>query len=87
VVSAGALIFETGLVVGWIGGVLIPGRRVLPVILAVLVGLASAAAGGAVAIGVFGYAYPVLRCAVCAAVTLLCVGGFTLHERERRLPH
>jgi hypothetical protein len=75
-----------GLVIGGLGGLAVPGRRLLAWASASGLGVGGAFGGGFVGGMVFGSGFSRTRLALAGLFSALLVCGWTLYLRERRLP-
>ena len=75
-----------GLVIGGLGGLAVPGRRVLAWTSATVLGVGGALGGGFVAGLLFGSGFSRTRLALAGVVSALLVCCWALYLRERHLP-
>lgn len=75
-----------GLVIGGLGGLAVPGRRLLAWTSASGLGVGGAFGGGFVGVMVLGSGFQHTRLALAGLVSALLVCCWTLYLRERYLP-
>jgi uncharacterized membrane protein YeaQ/YmgE (transglycosylase-associated protein family) len=75
-----------GLVIGGLGGLAVPGHRAAAWSSALAVGIGGALGGGYLASVLLGNEFKTARLVFAAVVSVLLVCGWTLYQRERRLP-
>ena len=75
-----------GLVIGGLGGLAVPGRRMIAWASTAALGVCGALGGGFLARMMLDSGFPGTRLALAGLVSALLVGGWTLYLRERHLP-
>jgi uncharacterized membrane protein YeaQ/YmgE (transglycosylase-associated protein family) len=75
-----------GLVIGGLGGLAVPGHRVVAWVSALAVGIGGALSGGYLGGVLFGDSFRATRFTLAAVFSFLLVCALTLYLRERRLP-
>jgi uncharacterized membrane protein YeaQ/YmgE (transglycosylase-associated protein family) len=76
----------SGLVIGGLGGLAVPGHRAATWSSELAVGLGGALGGGYLAGVLLGGEFKAERLVFAALISLLLVCGWTLYQRDRRLP-
>jgi uncharacterized membrane protein YeaQ/YmgE (transglycosylase-associated protein family) len=75
-----------GLVVGGLGGLVVPGRLLPRFLIVPALGIVGALVGGLLASLVLSSTLPRAHFGVAAVFCLLVVGGYALHRRSQYLP-